>query len=280
MKKNGKKFRDVPMINAIIITLLFMVFLSLSHVFTIFLEQLNLDFIVSLVLHFLFRFSTQVILVLLILALILGFITNKRLSKDFFSFIHLTKENSNNKAILVGILAFFGFWFPSLIISLVLGIYNADINLLIGTPDSSTGNLGWFIFILAIIPGIWEELGFRGLMLSNLKEKYSERTSVLISAIFFSLFHFANLVRQPLDLVLFGAIMGFILGASWGYLVNKSNNLIPAILAHYLVDALAFYFVLTDSASITSILIMYVIVSLISVTITFLLAKFFFKREN
>ncbi len=280
MKKNGKKLRDVPLISAITITILFMVFLSISHLFTNYLEQLNLNFIVSLLLHFVFRFSTQVILVLLILTFLLGFITNKRLSKEFFSFIHLTKGSSNNRAILVGFLAFLGFWLPSLIIALVLGMYDADISLLIGTPDSSTGNLGWFIFLLALIPGIWEELGFRGIMLSNLKEKYSEKTSVLISGVFFSLFHFANLTRQSLDLVLFGAIMGFVLGTSWGYLVSKSNNLIPSILAHYLVDALAFYFVLTESASIASILIMYVIVSLSSVTITFLLAKFFFNKKN
>ncbi|MHA2288750.1 MAG: CPBP family intramembrane glutamic endopeptidase, partial [Promethearchaeota archaeon] len=120
--------------------------------------------------------------------------------------------------------------------------------------------------------------GFRGLILFNLKEKYSEKTSILISGTLFSLFHFANMTRQPLDLVLFGVIMGFILGTSWGYLVSKSDNIITSILAHYLVDALGFYFVLTESASIISILIMYIIVSFSSVAIIFLLAKFFFKN--
>jgi hypothetical protein len=109
MSENRKKIRDVPLIGAIVITLLFVVFLFLSDIFTIFLAGLNLDFIAFLLLHFAFRFFTQVILVLLILALLLGFITNKRFSDEFLPFMRLSKGILNTKAIIAGILAFLSF---------------------------------------------------------------------------------------------------------------------------------------------------------------------------
>ncbi|MHA2289984.1 MAG: hypothetical protein ACXABG_14460, partial [Promethearchaeota archaeon] len=158
MKVSGKYLRNVPLINAVLITILFMVFLSISHLFTNFLEQFNLEFSLFLLLHFIFRFSTQFILIFLIAAFLFDFVANNRLSNEFFSFMRLSKGKSNKKAIIGGFLAFLGFWLPSTIIALVLGMYNSDINLLIGNPDQNTGNLGWFIFILAIIPGLWEEL--------------------------------------------------------------------------------------------------------------------------
>jgi len=154
----------------------------------------------------------------------------------------------------------------------MLGNSSPDFTLLIENPNPITGNLGWFMFILALAPGIWEELGFRGIMLSNLKEKYSDKTSILISGILFGLFHFANLTRQPLDLVIYVAIMAILLGISWGYLVSKSNTILPAILAHYLIDAVALFFV--DSE------ITFVIAGLSSVAINFLLGSLLFRSYN
>ncbi|MHA1953988.1 MAG: CPBP family intramembrane glutamic endopeptidase, partial [Candidatus Heimdallarchaeaceae archaeon] len=48
----------------------------------------------------------------------------------------------------------------------------------------------------AIIPGIWEEVAFRGIVLVLLLKKYSKKTSIIINSILFGLFHLINLVNM------------------------------------------------------------------------------------
>jgi len=66
--------------------------------------------------------------------------------------------------------------------------------------------------------------------------------------------------------------MAILLGISWGYLVSKSNTILPAILAHYLIDAVALFFV--DSE------ITFVIAGLSSVAINFLLGSLLFQSHK
>ena len=88
-------------------------------------------------------------------------------------------------------------------------------------------------------PAIFEEVSWRGVMLVLFLKKYSVKKSFLITALGFGLFHFINLLGdvEP-DFVIRQVIFGSALGFFYGYLVLRSDSLMPAMLFHYLVNML------------------------------------------
>ncbi|HEY0656172.1 MAG TPA: CPBP family intramembrane glutamic endopeptidase [Chryseosolibacter sp.] len=92
------------------------------------------------------------------------------------------------------------------------------------------------IFVIAILPGIGEELVFRGLIQNELfKATKNIHVSIWFAAFLFSAIHFQ----------FFGFVPRLLLGALFGYIYYWSGNLSLAILAHFVnngVSVLAIYF--------------------------------------
>jgi len=84
------------------------------------------------------------------------------------------------------------------------------------------------LFVIAIAPGICEEVMFRGTMMSAY-DTLGYKKSILITAILFGLFHF-NIMN------LIGPIF---LGVILGSLVHKTNSIYASILGHTLNNAIA-----------------------------------------
>ncbi|MCS7078120.1 MAG: CPBP family intramembrane metalloprotease [Bacteroidia bacterium] len=78
------------------------------------------------------------------------------------------------------------------------------------------------LFIIAIIPGIGEELFFRGFMQNTLLKAANYHIAIWITAIIFSAAHFQFM----------GFIPRMILGAYLGYLAYYAKSILPSILAH------------------------------------------------
>lgn len=83
--------------------------------------------------------------------------------------------------------------------------------------------------ILAVVPAVCEELLFRGLMLSVLRRWMGQHFAVWVQGIVFSLLHL-----QP-----YGFLPRMLMGVAFGYLRISSGSLYPAMLAHFLNNALA-----------------------------------------
>jgi membrane protease YdiL (CAAX protease family) len=86
-------------------------------------------------------------------------------------------------------------------------------------------------------PAIFEEISWRGVILVLFLKKYSVTKSISITALGFGLLHFINLLfgGEPsfvIQQVIFGSALGFF----YGYLVLRSDSLMPAMLFHYLVN--------------------------------------------
>ena len=88
----------------------------------------------------------------------------------------------------------------------------------------------WFILLLgaAVVPSITEELLFRGFLQRSLEARWGRWPGILISAAAFGIIH------GPTRALSAGA-----LGAVLGWLTSRSGSVLPAILAHALVNALA-----------------------------------------
>jgi membrane protease YdiL (CAAX protease family) len=155
------------------------------------------------------------------------------------------------KGVLLGVLSFVVFCALAAAISLAMGIWVGDLSAVLARPDlrPDPDVIGWGYFLLALIPGIWEELAFRGLIQSKLRTRFSTTASILLSAAAFALFHFSNLVTLPAAQVIGGVIMATFFGIAWGVMTVRSRSVVPAMLSHYLVDSMGQIFLGVESSN-------------------------------
>jgi len=155
---------------------------------------------------------------------------------------------ADGKIVLMGIFSFVIFTTLATVISLLIGIFKGNISAVFTFPDirPDPDVIGWGYFLLALVPGIWEELAFRGLIQSKFRMTFSTRVSVFLSSIFFGFFHFSNIITQTPSQVIFGAIMAFFFGLGWGYVTVRAGSVVPAMISHYLVDSMGQIFLGVD----------------------------------
>lgn len=85
------------------------------------------------------------------------------------------------------------------------------------------------------LPSIFEEVTFRGVILSLFLTRYSKSRAILFTALGFGAMHLLNLTSDRDTVwVLAQFIWSAIFGLFYGVLVLKANNLWPAMLIHYL----------------------------------------------
>ncbi|MBN1811948.1 MAG: CPBP family intramembrane metalloprotease, partial [Anaerolineae bacterium] len=89
--------------------------------------------------------------------------------------------------------------------------------------------------LLVSFPSIFEEVAFRGVILSLFLARYPKPVAVIIAALSFGAIHLLNLASgRELAWVLGQAVWATILGLFYGVVTLKSNSLWPAMVVHYL----------------------------------------------
>ncbi len=111
---------------------------------------------------------------------------------------------------------------------------------LLGTPQAAVESaetlartlealpLGSVLVLVALVPAVCEELLFRGFLMSSLSSSARKWTAILVSAAIFGVFHF----------FLFKFATTAVLGALLGYLCWQSRSVLPAIVAHFIHNAI------------------------------------------
>ena len=115
--------------------------------------------------------------------------------------------------------------------NLLLGLFDLvgiDANIDMEYKCDSALDVILFYVTVAIVPALVEEFAFRGIILGNLR-KHSDSFAVLISGVVFGLMH-GNFAQIP-----FATIVGLVLG----YITVKTNSLLPAIIIHFLNNAIS-----------------------------------------
>ncbi len=189
---------------------------------------------------------------------------------------------TDSKVLVTGILSFVLFCVLAVVLSLTFGIFKGDLADVFAFPDlkSDPDVIGWGYFLLALVPGIWEELAFRGWIQSSLLKKFTPWISVLLSALFFSLFHFSNLIHQDFTQVILGVMMAFFFGIGWGWLVFKSGSVVPVIISHYLVDSLGQIFLNVNDTNQILTSQFFLLLTLLYPVLTILLANFMYSNKE
>jgi len=92
--------------------------------------------------------------------------------------------------------------------------------------------------LFAFSNAFMEELMIRGLFLKKYNAIFGKNTSLLLTSVIFALFHQAIIeFTDPVTFTIF-LLITFILGISWGYIMQKSDSIWGAVLAHAIADIL------------------------------------------
>lgn len=87
---------------------------------------------------------------------------------------------------------------------------------------------GWMLLAFAVVPAVFEELAFRGFMLSGLRSETKDWTAIFITAAFFGITH--GILQQSLNAGMIGVLLG--------YVAVRTNSIIPTIIIHFIHNGL------------------------------------------
>jgi membrane protease YdiL (CAAX protease family) len=96
-----------------------------------------------------------------------------------------------------------------------------------------------YIFSVAVAPAVAEEFAFRGVLLGKLRE-YGDTFAVMVSAIMFGMFH-GNIYQIP---------FAFVMGLAMGFIVVKTNSLLPTIIIHFINNFYSVVFTMLSKSDI------------------------------
>ncbi|MFX0012201.1 MAG: CPBP family intramembrane glutamic endopeptidase, partial [Candidatus Hermodarchaeota archaeon] len=254
--------RKYPLLGTLIILALYAGFLILPGLIElpllIFIEHVPL--IVVLFVDFVVTFSVMALLWMFIVRRSLGLPKGKESIKDYIKTLGLKPDKKLVRNIFLGIACSVIYFISTYITGNIFGDFIFDLDVIFGNPGTSISFYGWFLFIIMLIPGIWEEISFRGVISTMNLQKYSRRTVVIVISIIFGLFHFFNLLAGN-DLILTGiqVIYTALLGFLFCYLFVKTKSLIPSIILHYLIDSLGQLFTYVSFDSVLNFLLFAII---------------------
>ena len=192
----------------------------------------------ELVVHlfdFSFRMAMGALLALVAIPLLHGYFGGDGWRLEYAKFMRVSLGTEPKRTAAATALSFIALIVVLVASAVGAGVYRFDPAVLVEGDN-------WLILLAALVPAIWEELAFRGFVLSNLQQRFSASVAVVVSSIVFGLFHFSNLFGNWDDLgsVVAGVIAATTLGLGWGYVVIRTNSIVPAIVLHYLVDVILY----------------------------------------
>lgn len=142
--------------------------------------------------------------------------------KKFFQF-----NSFGMKGFLGSILLAFSMWLPLIIFQeMIPAKYLEDFAKALEPIES----LPFFamVLVIGVLPGIFEELVFRGVIFSGLKNSYSKWTVILVSALTFGIMH----------LSIFRLIPTFLIGIILGIIVWETKSIFLSIMTHTIHNSL------------------------------------------
>lgn len=247
--------RNIPILGALFLTVLYtgFQFLALFGEILFFIPfgfLLNLtNYTTLLFIEFLFQFGFLAILWLLVVPKGLKLPELSYSFTDYSKKIHLTTNKPVLRNIALGIGSFIILSAIVFLAANIFGTYIFDLSILFGNPNPflpGLASLGWFIWIFMLIPGIWEEITHRGVVIPMLLKKHRVRTALIISSVIFGFAHTFNVISltlmgvDPIIILIsvsLQVIYATILGFAFGYMYIKTKSLLPSMILHYLVDS-------------------------------------------
>ncbi|MFX1374456.1 MAG: type II CAAX prenyl endopeptidase Rce1 family protein [Promethearchaeota archaeon] len=283
--KTGGFLREHINIGTLVLLVLYFIwgFLVYPIVFLIFLFLPELSFTEAIFIEFFLNFGFAALLWLV--AVPLGLKLPKKESFSEFTQTIGLGRHKNTRRIIIFVFGLVVINYLSLLLlTFILGELRFD-HWYLDNPNRYLPfpyYFGWFIFIYMLMPGIWEEIAFRGVILNLQLKKYSNTTAVILNGVIFGLFHLINLIGGfELYGVLLQVIFASCFGIALAYLRINSRSLIPCILIHYLFNSFNQIFTACVFPNILSESLFILLgIGVIPMIITILLVKILFKMSR
>ncbi len=143
-------------------------------------------------------------------------------------------------------------------------------------------NAGWLIanlIFLAVLPSIFEELVFRGIIFNGLKQ-YGKNIAIFGSALLFALMHGG--IEQTVYPIIVGIVLGLVM--------SKTNNIIYPMIIHFCNNAIVvvinYIYTVSNVQSQTQFtfsvysVLFAIMLAILAVLVIWLLIKLLMKKEN
>ncbi|TXT60392.1 MAG: membrane protein of unknown function [Promethearchaeota archaeon] len=228
-------FENQPLLTSILIVGIYWAFLFLIVFIRGLIYSLPLPLFIWL--QFVVYNAVLSFLWLYFIPILLEFPIKHQTFTEYLTEIRIDQVNPWKRNLLLGTLFALIILFSTLMANIIAGDYIFDLNKIFGQPEP--GNDGYLTFIYNLIPAIWEEIAFRGVIMVILVKKYSTKKAVILDGLLFGFFHLINFLVGGGDfLFTIGQIfstscIGFVLS----YMYIKTESLLPPMIAHYLNNA-------------------------------------------
>ncbi|MBK5112286.1 MAG: CPBP family intramembrane metalloprotease [Candidatus Heimdallarchaeota archaeon] len=209
----------------------------------------NLSFILThMYLFHIINFFSVAILWAIIVPLVLG-LPNKRDFIDYAKSIRIAKIKPVLRSIGLGIITAI----ITLTFMLLANYLATLINGQVGYEPAFLVDPFTINIYTSLMPGIWEEVAFRGVMLVLILKVQKKHLSIIGNGLLFGVFHSVNILAGFLNAIFFGVeynrenfiptlfqiVYTSMLGIFLAYMFVKTKMLLPCIIMHYLIDGLS-----------------------------------------
>ncbi|MFX1477506.1 MAG: CPBP family intramembrane glutamic endopeptidase [Promethearchaeota archaeon] len=233
---------------SIFITLVFGFMVIISQLISRYLiAPIGLPYLFELSISFSIQFIFAGFTCLIMIPLLLKTPKEFKPYKDFLQLIHLSNHKPIGKLLFIGITATIFVLFFSLFLTSTPGNLILSPENVFGPPIRDK-TMGWFGFIHYLIPGVWEEVYARGLVLAVLLRLYSkaqgrQHKAIIIGGIIFGCSHLLSvpiLISNPIYAIT-QVVYASVIGIAFGYVVVGTESLLPSIICHWLIDSFSVY---------------------------------------
>ena len=180
---------------------------------------------------FIIRFFTRAFLLLFIVPLVLKIPNGQRSFSEYLEDIKLTQYRPLVRNLIIAVVSTFLLLTGLSLAGVLYGNFTLDLALLL--PENSP------LLLVAVNAGIWEEIMWRGIILTLFLRRFSVRTSIALNTVLFALSHLSNLLVGQDMLVMLGQLIFVLIATPFiAYVFIRTKSLLPGILIHFSVDAL------------------------------------------
>lgn len=179
---------------------------------------------------FLFRFIVKTVFLLLLVPFVLMVPRGKRSFDEYTHDIGLRNCRPLVKNIVITVTTTVILLFGLLLAALLYGDFVFDPSII--HPANSPA------LIVSVNAGLWEEILWRGIILTMLLKRFAIRPAIAINTVLFSIAHLSNLLVGQNPIVMLGQFIFVLIGTpALAYVFIKTESLWPGILIHFSVDA-------------------------------------------
>lgn len=177
------------------------------------------------------RFIVRGVLLLLIVPFILRIPNGRRSFTQYLEDIKLTKCRPLARNLIITVLSTLLLLSGLALTGVLYGNFTLDFTFLL--PENSP------ILFVAVNAGLWEEIMWRGIILTLFLKRYRIRTSIALNTVLFALAHLSNLLVGQNLIVMLGQLIFVLIATPFiAYVFIKTESLLPGILIHFSIDAL------------------------------------------